>query len=95
MRWNFLLHPDGSWSWQRVRVNDATDQVSGQHTDFARAVADALRLGFDPERHLWVVEHKHGSTHYAPGAKPVNFPRDAPDGTRADPDDVALREEKP
>ena len=73
-----MVHPDGSWSSRCVRGDGTAAEQSGAHDDFAKAVAEALRSGFNPERDVWVVEHRLWATHYAPGARPVTIARAAP-----------------
>ena len=62
-----------------MRADLEAEPASGPQADFGKAVAEALRLGFDPERDVWVVEHRHWATHYAPGARPVTIHRVAPE----------------
>jgi hypothetical protein len=71
IRWNFIHQGDGRWIWQRARVAGTTDWISEVHADFGKLVADAVRHGFIPERHFWVVTQKRWSTHFAPGAAPT------------------------
>lgn len=77
-----------------MRGDGTANPVSGPHADFGKAVAEALRLGFDPEGHVWVVEHRHWATHYAPGARPVNVPRAAPAETSTHRADTARPQQK-
>ena len=74
-----------------MRKDGTVDPVAGTPADFGKAVAEALRLGFDPERHTWVIEHRHWATRYAPGATPVTIARVAPEAAAAHHDDTALR----
>jgi len=71
IRWNFIRQADGRWTWQRVRVAGDPDWVSEEHTDLGKLIADAVRHGFLPERHFWVVTQKGWSTQFAAGAAPT------------------------
>jgi hypothetical protein len=58
VRWSFFLHPDGCWTWLLGGDGGMPDQVSEPCTNFGMVVADAVRHGFNPERHLWAVSRK-------------------------------------
>jgi len=58
VRWSFFLHPDGCWTWVLGGGDGMADQISGRCANFGMVVADAVRHGFNPERHLWSVSHR-------------------------------------
>ena len=58
VRWSFRLHPDGCWTWLLGGADGVPDQVSESCPNFGMAIADAVRHGFNPERHLWAIAHR-------------------------------------
>jgi len=58
VRWTFILHPDGLWTWRLAAGDGMPDQVSGTCGSAGAVMADAVRHGFNPERHLWTVAHQ-------------------------------------
>jgi len=86
-RWHFVMHRDSkgaAWTWRRVHVDGSIERTSEPHTDYGRAVNDAVRNGFQPDRDSWVLVAGEACTHFGPGQKPATIPPDTASGLRQD-----------
>lgn len=72
-RWHFVLQADQCWSWKRLGDDGSVDETSETCADFGKAVAHALRHGFNPRRHLWIVDHHQWHEWNVPGKSPALF----------------------
>ena len=78
-RWQFVMHQDPYgevWTWRRLMFDGSIEFTSEPHADFGKAVIDAVRNGFQPKQHPWVVITGDRCTHFAPDEPPVSIPRD-------------------
>jgi hypothetical protein len=69
VQWQFIAHHDGvreSWSWRRLVIDGAVEATSERHTDFGKAVLDAVTNGFKPRTQGYVVISREWVTHYQP-----------------------------
>lgn len=77
IRWQFVEDtqaPDTSWTW-RVLLLDGTIQTHSQRfKSYGAAVGDAIRNGFRPSQHHWIVVTRHIATHFRPGEPHVVVP---------------------
>jgi len=77
--WEFLLDlntTDESWTWRR-KLNGLIEQHCQQaHAGFGKVMADAMRSGFNPSAHRWLVCDKEWTTHFDPGAEPRTVHRE-------------------
>ena len=74
VRWNFVRHEDGQWSWLRQRLSDGAEDVSEIRGEFGEVISNAFLHGFRPEQQGWSITHKGWSTHFSPGAPPRTTP---------------------
>lgn len=60
-RWRFEERSSGRstvWTWEEIRPDGSTSHSARPHRAYARAVLDAIRHGFRPNREPWdVVTH--------------------------------------
>jgi hypothetical protein len=77
VNWAFFHHADvGQWTWRQLSVDGSIAEISSPLSDFGSAVGDALKHGFRPKEHHWVVSHRTGTTHFHPGNTPISIPSD-------------------
>ena len=71
--WEFIRTPkegDEPWTWHR-EVNGVVDRRSqDKFVRIGSAIVDAMRNGFVPIQHSWVVTDKDARTYFAPGTEP-------------------------
>jgi hypothetical protein len=74
VHWELIHLPNGSdtWAWQRLKIDGSIELTSSPLSDFGTAVADALKHGFRPKEHHWIVKSKSSVTHFHPGQTPVS-----------------------
>jgi hypothetical protein len=46
-------------------------------SEFGVAVSDAIKHGFRPKLHHWIVTNRTGTTHFHPGNAPIFVPSDS------------------
>jgi hypothetical protein len=66
--WQFVCHDDGAeaWSWRRAGPDGGIEASSEPMQNYGKAVADAIRHGFQPKSDSWTVHLARGSMHYPP-----------------------------
>ena len=81
--WAFVHHAESSqWTWRQLSVDGSIAHISSPLFDFGAAVVDAIRHGFRPKEHHWIVTNTNGTTHFHPGNPPLSIP---PDGLAVKP----------
>ena len=70
MEWRFFHDDTDKWTWQRVDAVNLHPPRSSNHKSFGSALSDAMRRGFIPSRHIWVVEDYCSITRFALGEPP-------------------------
>src|SRR5262245_46052175 len=73
---NYDVH-EGRWTWRQLSIDGSIAHISSAFSDYGAAVVDAIKHGFRPREHHWVVMNRTGITHFHPGNAPVSI---APDG---------------
>ena len=77
--WSFVHHADESrWTWRQPKIDGSIELTSSPFSDFGAVVGDALKHGFRPKEHHWVVTNKNWTTHFHPDSPPISIPRDSP-----------------
>ena len=68
--WQFVCHDDGTeaWTWRRAGPDGLLEASSEPMQNYGKAVADAIRHGFQPKVDSWTVHLGRGSMHYPPHA---------------------------
>lgn len=75
VNWVFNYHVD-EWTWRQLSIDGSIAHISSPLQDFGAAVSDALKQGFRPKEHHWVVMNRTGTTHFRPGSMPISIPPD-------------------
>src|SRR4030095_3086843 len=79
VNWSFIHHADErQWTWRQLSVDGSIARISSPRADFGAAVVDAIKQGFRPREHHWVVTNRTGTTHFHPGNTPFSIPPDPP-----------------
>jgi hypothetical protein len=58
----------------QLEIDGSVKLKSSPLSDFGAVVGDALKHGFRPEEHHWIVTNKTGTTHFQPGTNPNALP---------------------
>ena len=77
-RWHvieFTRSIDNRWSWRRLLTDGSIDTLSEPFEDYGNCVYDAIKNGFRPALHHWVVTTPLGVTHYNGKAEIVVIPK--------------------
>jgi hypothetical protein len=77
VRWQFIEAREGGatcWSWRVVLVDGTIETHSQPFKSYGAAVGDAIRNGFRPTQHHWIVVTRHTATHFRPGEPHVSVP---------------------
>jgi hypothetical protein len=73
--WAFIYHHvEKQWTWRQLSVDGSIARSSSPLSDFGEAVSEAIRHGFRPKEHHWVVTNRTGTTHFHPGKMPIPIP---------------------
>ena len=65
VRWKFVQESEKQWVWHRLKDDGELVETSQSLPDFGAAIWDALRGGFSPKKHSWVVITRQGvSSHF-------------------------------
>lgn len=81
IRWQFVEQYEGdssSWSWRTVNVDGTLEHHSPPFSTYGLAVSDAIKKGFQPRQHHWLVTTRHTITHFSPGKPPLTVPVSGP-----------------
>lgn len=72
--WQFVCHDDGAeaWTWRRAGPDGLLEASSEPMQNYGKAVADAIRHGFQPKTDSWTVQVARGSMHFPPRSGPVD-----------------------
>ena len=77
VNWAFINHGEESeWTWRQLSFDGSIAHISSPLQDFGAAVSDAIKHGFRPKEHHWVVTNRTGTTHFHPGSMPISIPPD-------------------
>jgi hypothetical protein len=73
VRWELVFHADGKsgWSWRRLRIDESIASASEPFPTFGKAINDALKYGFSPRTHSWVVKNYDWTTCFYPGGRSI------------------------
>jgi hypothetical protein len=75
LNWAFIGHAKkNQWTWRQLSIDGSIAHISSPLSDFGAAISDAIKHGFRPKEHHWVVTNKTGTTHFHPRSTPLSTP---------------------
>lgn len=77
VRWQFIEERERAetwWVWRIMLLDGTLETQSQRFKSYGAAVGDAIRNGFRPSRHHWIVVTRHTATHFRPGESHVSVP---------------------
>jgi hypothetical protein len=87
IRWQFIEERERDqtwWIWRIMLLDGTLETQSQRFNSYGAAVGDAIRNGFKPTQHHWIVVTRHTATHYHPGEPHVSVPIVGPEPPLSD-----------
>lgn len=72
VRWQFIEDREADracWTWCVLLLDGTIERQSQRFNTYGAAVGDAIRHGFRPSQHHWIVVTRYTATHFPPSGQ--------------------------